>query len=156
MKVRMTAASAAVLAVGLLAAGCGSSSTTTSSGASGASGVQGVALSASQFVSQGNAICAAGNKVLNAAAKATFTSKNPSDAELRSFADVAVPSIQGQIDDIRALAPPADQADKVTAFLDAAQTALDKVKADPSLFAGNAFRGVNKLAVGVGLKTCAG
>lgn len=153
MKVRMTAASAAVLAVGLLAAGCGSSSTTTSSGTS---GVQGVALSAGEFASQGNAICAAGNKVLSAADKSTFTSKNPSDAELQSFADVAVPSIQGQIDDIRALAPPADQADKVTAFLDAAQTALDKVKADPGLFAGNAFGGVNKLAVGVGLKTCAG
>ena len=136
-------------------AGCGSSSTTTSSGASGASGVQGVALSASEFESQGNAICAAGNKVLAAADRSTFTSKNPSDAELRSFADVAVPSIQGQIDGIAALTPPADQADKVTAFLDAAQAALDKVKADPSLFAGNAFSEVNNLGTALGLKECA-
>jgi len=144
--------------MGLVVAGCGSSSSTTTSGASGASGasgVQGAALSATEFASQGNAICAAGNKVLNAAAKSTFTSKNPSDAELQSFADVAVPSIQGQIDDIRALTPPADEASKVTAFLDAAQAALDKVKADSTLFAGNAFGDVNKMAIDIGLKECA-
>lgn len=101
-------------------AGCGggddSSTTTASTGASAAP------LSSAEFVKQGNAICAAGNKTLDAAAQKIFTSQNPSDAQLQQFADAAVPSIQGQIDAIRALPAPSADADAVTTFLDTAQS----------------------------------
>jgi hypothetical protein len=143
---------AAIVAVGMMAAlvaGCGSSSSSTSTGASEAE------LSTTEFVHQGNAICQAGNKVLNKAASKTFTGGQPTDQQVQAFADVAVPSIQGQIDDIRALNPPADLDAKVSDFLDQAQTALDKVKKDPSLFQGQPFADVNKTAKGIGLTECA-
>lgn len=145
-----------LLALGLAVAGCGSSSTaTTSSGASGASGVQGAALSDSAFAAQGNKICTAGNKTLAQAAK-LLGSSNPSSADLQRYADVAVPSIQGQIDAVKALPAPSDEADQVSKFLSDAQAALDKVKADPSLFLKNVFSPINDEAKAIGLDTCAG
>jgi hypothetical protein len=147
----MKRAIAAVVAMGMItvfAAGCGSSSSSTSTSASAAE------LSTSEFVHQGNAICQAGNKVLNKAASKTFAGGKPTDQDFQSFAAVAVPSIQGQIDDISALNPPANLDAKVNDFLDQAQTALDKVKKDPSLFQGQPFADVNKTAKSIGLTEC--
>lgn len=128
-----------------------SSTTTASTGASAAP------LSSAEFVKQGNAICAAGNKTLDAAAQGIFTSQNPSDAQLQQFADAAVPSIQGQIDAIRALPAPSADADAVTTFLDTAQSVLDDVKSDPNLFgSGDPFKEVNAQANDLGLTECAG
>jgi len=87
----------AVVIAGVVVAGCGggdSSSTT--------------ALSKSDFLAQGNAICAKGDKEINAAAGKVFTqSQAPSQATQQKFVtDTVVPNIQGQIDAIDALPPP--------------------------------------------------
>ena len=164
MKTRIPLALAALAAAGaLFVAGCGGgddSSSTTASSASGATGASGTALTTEEFLKQGNAICAAGNKDTQQAAEQTFTGQKPTQAQVEQFASVLVPSVQSQIDAISALTPPADLADQVSTFLDDAQSALAKVKADPSLLLANdsdgPFADVNAQAKQIGLDECGG
>ncbi|MFL5891375.1 MAG: hypothetical protein ACJ75I_01390 [Solirubrobacterales bacterium] len=152
------------LVAGLVLAGCGggsSSSTTGASGASGTSGAQGAALSKSEFVAKGNAICAKGSQEINAEAKKIFTSNQaPSQATQEKFVtDTVIPSIQQQIDGLDALPAPSGDEDQVQAIVDAAQSALDKAKQDPSLLTdqaqgGDPFAQANKLADDYGLTKC--
>jgi hypothetical protein len=138
------ALAALALGAGLTSAGCGGEDH----------------LSKSEFLSQGNAICAKGNKEIDAAAKKTFDKQRPSSAELNRFAeDTLIPSIQGQIDGIDDLSAPAGDEDQVNAIVDEAQSALDKGKADPSLLVSeknDPFSKANKLANDYGLKACGG
>ena len=130
-----------VLAVPLLAAGCGGGGDDN--------------LSKSEFVSQGNAICKKGNQQLNAAGKAL--GKHPTKAQLNSFVTASViPNIQRQVDQLRALDEPSADQDQVNAILDEADAALAKVKADPSLLTGNSdpFAKANKKAKAYGLTVC--
>ena len=156
----------AVIAVGAAfgAAGCGGDDETTSATttAVGATGEAGVPVSDDEFVTEANAICAAGNGEIDTAAEELFTAGEPTDAELDQFAnDVLVPSIEGQIEAIGALTPPDEIADEVTTFLEDAEAALDEVESDPSLLAGNTgaadpFADVNDEAAQLGLDECAG
>jgi hypothetical protein len=149
----------AIAVLAFAAAGCGDDETTTDSGASGATGASGPPLSQEEFVSEGNAICKAGNKEIEQAASETFSGQ-PTPAQVEQFAtDAAIPSIQGQIDAIRALQPPEDVAGDVETFLNDAQDALDQVQDDPQLLAaeGNAdpFADVGDEADAIGLDECA-
>jgi hypothetical protein len=112
----------AAFAIGsaLAIAGCGGSSSKSS------------AITKSQFVSKANAICAAGNQKTSAAA--AKLGNNPSKSQILNYATgVLIPSIQSQIDAIRALgAPPGDQA-TVSNFMDLAQADLNKLKGNPTL-----------------------
>ncbi len=70
-----------------------------------------------------------------------------------------VPSIQGQIDAIRAIGEPAQGAEELDAFLDDAQQALDELENDPSALTepqADPFGDVNKQAKALGLTECAG
>jgi hypothetical protein len=163
MKNRLLIPFALFAALGALAvAGCGGGDDTSSTtGTSGASGVTGTALTETEFVSQANAICKAGDKDVNAAAQDTFGGQQPTDAQVEQFAtETLVPSIQGQIDGIRALVPPEDIADDVTTFLDDAEAALGQIQDDPSLLQASnnegPFADVNKQADALGLTSCAG
>jgi hypothetical protein len=143
----------ALLAAGgaLAVTGCGDDDETTTS----------ASLTEDEFVSQANEICATGDKEIDAVARETFTGQEPSDAEVEQFAtDVVIPSIQGQIDAIRALTPPEEIAGDVTTFLDDAEAALAEVEDDPLLLqaSDNAgpFADVNDQADALGLTECAG
>ena len=137
----------ALVSLGLLATGCGSGSSGTSST---------TALTKTQFLAQGNAICTGGNKKLEAAEKAL--GKNATEAQFKAFiAGTFASEVQRQIDAIKALAAPsADQAE-VTRMLDLAQTDLNKVKADPNVLASKVspFHGFSSLAHAYGLSACA-
>lgn len=142
---------AAMLIVGLAAAGCGSSSSSSSSTST-------PALTKAEFLVKGNAICTAGNKTLNAAQTKAFGNKQPSKAQLTSFAKTSfAPIIQGQIDAIRALAAPSGDETTVTKMLDSAQTGLNTVKSKPAVLAGgpDSFANFRKLAHPYGLTVCA-
>ena len=141
---------AAVLIVGLAATGCGSKSSSKTSAKPAA------AITKADFLAKGNAICNKGNKELNAlgaklgkkATKAQFTA-----AAKNSY----VPSIQAQIDGIRALGAPSGDEATVKKFLDLAQADLNRIKGKPSLLFGNTrqFADFAKIAHPYGLKACA-
>jgi hypothetical protein len=152
MRSRLTGglALAAVLSAGV-AAGCGGG---------------GDHLTRAEFDKQGNAICKKGNQEINKAARSAFVVKSkkkpsgpPGAAQFKKFADdTLIPNVQSQIDQIRDLNPPSADEDQVNAILDAAQSALDKAKKDPTLLENNKntpFKKANKLANAYGLTVCA-
>jgi hypothetical protein len=117
-------------------------------------------LTKAEFLKQGNAICAKGNKEIDAAANKTFEKgQQPSKAQITKFAeDTLIPSVEEQIDGLRDLNPPSADEDQVNAILDEAESALDETKDDPSVFAQDKdpFKKANQLAGQYGLKQCAG
>ena len=116
------------------------------------------ALTKQEFLDQGNAICEAGNKATEAESEEVFSDGQPTDDEFEQFAtDVLVPSIQGQIDDIRALGTPEGDDGEVSEILDSAESDLDDLKSDPSIIAsGDPFAETNQALESYGLTVCAG
>ena len=138
---------AATLTVGLIAAGCGSTSKTTNASTT-------AALSKPEFLAQGNAICAQGNQTLGAAEKAL--GKQPSEAQFKAYvADTFAPTVQKQIDGIRALAAPTGDQASITNMLGVAQTELNQVKRNPVMLNEKTFVSFAKLAHPYGLSACA-
>ena len=151
MNIRKTSAMAAALSALLLFAvsGCGDDETTSST----------TALTKQEFLDQGNAICDAGNKDIDAEAQDIFSGgKQPSSDELEQFATgTLIPSVQGQIDDLRALGAPEGDEEQVSQILDSAESDLSDLKSDPSLIAsGDPFAETNQELKAYGLTTCAG
>jgi hypothetical protein len=159
---------ATIAAVGSIAvAGCGGGDDTSTTATTGASGATGTAepLTTDQWVTQADAICAQGDKQQQTAIKDFFqqqgipTDQQPSDAQLEQLAtDVLIPNIEQQIDSIKALPVPEDDADRVNAFVDQADSDLSALQDDPSQITdGNAnpFAETQTLAKDLGLKNCA-
>lgn len=147
---------AALLIVGACVAGCGSSSSTTTETTA--------AISKAEFVKQGNAVCAKGEKAqeagVNAYAKEHGLKGNqePTKAQQTEIVEtVFVPNIQSQINGVKALGAPSGEEQQVSAALEAAQQALDKAKANPAVFFGNEdlFAAAGKQLHALGLKECA-
>jgi uncharacterized protein HemX len=143
----------AVLILGFAAAGCGSSSSSSKTTSSTAT----TALTKAQFVARANAICSTGNNQI-AAADAKL-SKNPTKAQITAVVKTTTaPSIQAQINGIRALGAPSGDKATVTNMLNLAQADLNKVKSNPaSLATGGAspFADFAKVAHPYGLTACA-
>jgi hypothetical protein len=145
---KSTIAIAALVIATLGAAGCGSSSKSTTTSTP--------ALTKADFLARGNAICTNGNKVTDAAA--SKLGKSPSKAQVvASVKSTTVPSIQAQITAIRALGAPSGDEATVTKFLDLAQADLNKIKSNPAvLFSNvNSFADFAKIAHPYGLTACA-
>jgi hypothetical protein len=147
---RLIALIGAVMAFAAIAAGCGSSDSTTDSTAS---------LTKAEFLKQGNAICAAGNKEINAGfEELSFDEKKgPTEAQIEEVAeDTVVPSVTKQIGEIRDLGFPSGEEETYETFLDNAEAAVEEVEEDPSSVAGNSdpFADVNKEANAIGLVKC--
>ncbi len=140
---------AGVIAVAMFAAGCGSSDDTSSTEAS---------LTKAEFVKQGNAICAAGNKEINTGfEEAVPKGKQPTEDQIAEVAEtVLVPSVTKQIGEIRDLGAPSGEEEAVETFLAGAEKDVEKVEEDPSSIAGNEdpFADVNKEAAALGLTKC--
>ena len=139
----------AALVAGALFAGCGGgdSSDTTAT-----------ALSKAEYQKQGNAICAKGNKVIAAQVQKQFKNGQPTQQQIEQFAtETAIPTIQNEIDQLRALPAPSGDEATVNAIYDAAQQGIDAAKKDPSIIAQDnpqAFAKANKLAKAYGLGVC--
>jgi hypothetical protein len=159
------------LATALIAAGCGGDddepTTTaategTATGATGATGAADVSPERAELIEQADEICAEGDREIDAEAQDVFgnAQQEPPQAEQEAFVeDTVVPNIQDQIDQLRELDPPEEDADEFTAILDDAQAALDEVEADPSVLSrgsggGDPFAEVNQRAQAFGLKAC--
>ena len=165
MHFRLWALLSLVLAMGLVAAGCGDDDdeTTTAATSETTGGVvAGAPLSEDEFIAEADAICEAGDAEIDAAAQDFFPEGgSPGIAEETAFAsEVLLPSIQEQIDQIRGLTPPEGSEDDVTAFLDTAQETVDELKEDPTPLTGGGsggdpFTETERLATQLGLQVCA-
>jgi hypothetical protein len=154
---RLIALLAALMAVALIAAGCGSSDdSTTDSTAS---------LTKAEFLKQGNAVCAAGNKKLEAGFESFAKENNlkenkkPTDAQFEELAEtVLVPGVQGQIDGLRALGTPEGDEGELDELLTSAEEVVEEVEEEPLLIAEEngeePFATVNQEASAYGLTTC--
>lgn len=117
-------------------------------------------LSKAEFVKQADAICAKGDKRIEAVAEKTFAGgKQPDKAEITKFiSDTALPETRKQIEGIEDLDPPKDDEDEVNAITDAANEAIEKIEANPELGAqegaDDPFAKATKLAREYGLKDC--
>jgi hypothetical protein len=146
---RLIALIGAVMAFAAIAAGCGSSDSTTDSTAS---------LTKAEFLKQGNAICAAGNEEINAGFnKFLPKGKQPSKAELdEAMETVLIPSISKQVEEIRALGAPEGEEEAVEDFLAGAEEELEKGEEEPASLATNAsFSKTNREGKAIGLTSCA-
>lgn len=142
---------AGALAAGLIAVGCGGNDDESSD-----TGTEAAVLTKEEFIVQANAICEAGNAEINQAGEAQQGA--PGTPEFDAFVtDTLVPNVQGQIDDIRALGIPEEDADQVNGLLDEAESILDEIAADPaSVTQGDPFAPINQGLEDYGLTTCAG
>jgi hypothetical protein len=146
---RLFALSAAVFALVLVAAGCGSGSDS---------------ISKQEFITKADAICKKGNdqinSEINAYAKKVGLSGNtqPTDAQATEIANtILIPSVQSQHDDISDLGAPSGDQDQVDAILSAVQDGIDQAKSDPTgLLQSNdtTFAKANQLAKDYGLTVC--
>jgi hypothetical protein len=151
MKSKLTWIVACALALGLIAAGCGDDDDGNDDSGATDTSASTETLTKAEFIEQGNEICRQGNAELQKA----FQEQQGGDsgAELRALVeDTLIPSVQGQIDKIRALGPPDDQ---VTQVLDQAEGVLDELEADPAKLQGDPFGEVNKGLTEAGLTECA-
>ncbi len=151
---RIAALLTAALAFAAVAAGCGGNDDSDNT----------ASLTKAQFLKQGNAICAAGNKEIEEEFEAfnedghLDENQEPSDAEAEEIANtILIPSVSKQIDELRELGAPEGEEEKVDEILDAAEEALEEVEDDPEsvVTEGNGpFTDVNKMTREYGLTTC--
>jgi hypothetical protein len=143
---RLAVAGSLIAAVG--AAGCGSSSTTSTKTATVP------AITKAQLVAKANAICTTYNGPLLAAG--TKLAGHPSPAQVVAIVQSAyVPSIEAQIRAITALGVPAGEQAEITKMLALAQADLNELKRNPGLVATDVFGGFARVAHPYGLTACA-
>lgn len=132
------------LALSLIVSGCGGGDDDKTS------------ISKADFIEQADAICAAGDVEIEAAADAL--GDDPTQEQIEAFAvDTLVPSVQGQHDAIDALGAPEGDEDAISAMLDALQGSIDTVEADPSTInaeGADPFADANQMAQDYGLTDC--
>jgi hypothetical protein len=86
--------------------------------------------------------------------------RRPSDAELEAFVEeVALPNLRGQLDELRALTPPAGDQARVEATYDAAGRAIESLAANPGAVTDSArtarlFAPALRSARAYGFKVC--
>lgn len=111
------------------------------------------AISKADFLEQGNAICAQGNKGI---AKVFETVDfDDQDAVATAVKEQLIPSVQGQIDRLRALGYPEGDEDTLEGIYGDAEDDLSALEADPTiLFSGDPFADTNQELIDYGLTVC--
>lgn len=156
-----SALTAIVLAA--IAAGCGgggdTSGTTTSSSGGGETTAAG--LSKAAFIKQGDAICADANEQGEKDAEEfaednDFQLEKATEAELeQAVADVLVPSLNRQAEEIGALEAPEGDEQQVEAIVASLEDAATAIEEDPGLaFEAEALKRPSQLAASYGFKVC--
>lgn len=141
---------APLIAVALAFAGCG--------------GGDDEGLSKAEYVKQADAICQKASDQLDKdsqAAVQALGTDSPTDEQLAKIAtDVAIPNLEKQLSDLKALAAPKDDESTVDALYSDVGGAIAKVKADPVSLINSGgsdvspFASANEKAKAYGLKVC--
>ncbi len=135
----------AVAVAGMLVAGAASS----------CGGDDEEALSKSEYIKRGDAICARGDREIEKAA-GRLGPGQPNPKEIADFGkNTAIPNIESQLSKLRDLPAPEGDEDTVKRIYDAADDAVEKAKADPEVFVrGQPFREATRMAQEYGFKAC--
>lgn len=152
MNKALLAALAALFVLAALVAGCGGGDETTD---------ETVTLTKAEFIEQGDAICKKGNDLSEKEAE-EFAEAN--DFELgkaskeqleEAVAEVLVPNLNQQAEELDALGAPEGDEDKVEAIVVSLEGAADELEDEPGLiFEGKALKEPTELAQDYGLKVC--
>jgi hypothetical protein len=149
---------AGVLAIAIVAAGCGSSGDSSSSDTSATT----AALSKAEFIKQGDAICANGSKSIATEANEfaeenNVNTKKPTKAQKEEvIVDVVAPALRKQGDEIAALGAPSGDEAEAEAIVAAVEGAADELEETPSLLFGSKtpLSKASKLTASYGFKVC--
>lgn len=155
MSKRVIALLAALTALALIVAGCGSSGGSTDTTSS---------LTKAEFVKKGNAICAEGNEEIEEGVE-KFAKEHginqkqpPTKAQYTEVAEeVLLPAVSNQVEGIRGLGLPSEGEEEADKVLKAAEKGIEEAEEDPSSLAtegGGPFAEANKLARKFGLTKC--
>jgi maltose-binding protein MalE len=158
---RLITTLAGVVAIAVIAAGCGSSSDDSSS-----SSDEGASLSKAEFIKEGDAICEKGNQSIESEAE-EFAEENGIDVEKPTTAeqeevvsDVVGPGIATEAEEIGALGAPSGEEAEVEAIVAAVEAGAEEAEENPSSIVevegGGPFAEANKLANNYGFKICGG
>jgi hypothetical protein len=153
---RLIALLCGACALALFAAGCGGGGDNTSSTAS---------LTKAQFIKKADGICESAEEKLESEFESFAKQHNlsekqpPTQKESAEAAEtILLPSIEGQVEDIRALGAPSGEEQKVEELLAAVEAGVEKGKQDPVAFieeeGDNPLNKANKMAREYGLKVC--
>jgi ABC-type glycerol-3-phosphate transport system substrate-binding protein len=153
----------AVLVIGLVAAGCGSSDDSTTGSTDGGE-TSTASLTKPELIKQGDEICTTGNEAIEEEAEA-FAEENEIDIEKATteqqeevVAQVVAPEIKAQAEEIAALGAPSGDEDEVEAIVTAVEDAAAEAEEDPSLIVeeegAGPFQEANELATDYGFKVC--
>jgi hypothetical protein len=166
---------AGVLAIAIVAAGCGSSGgDTSSSGSSGSSGSSDssssdttattttAALSKTEFIKQGDAICTKGSESIETEANEfakenNVNTKKPTKAQKEEvIVAVVAPDLRKQAEEIAELGTPSGEEAEVEAIVAAVEGAADELEETPSLlFASKSpLSKASELSSKYGFKVC--
>jgi hypothetical protein len=144
---------AGVVAIAVVAAGCGSSSDDSTETTA--------ALTKAVFIKQGDAICVKGDKSLEAEADEFAkendidTNKPTTEQQEEVVSDVVGPAIREQGEEIDALGAPSGDEEQVEAIVAAVTSGAEEMEADPSsLTDKNPLAEATKLAKEYGFKSC--
>jgi basic membrane lipoprotein Med (substrate-binding protein (PBP1-ABC) superfamily) len=145
---------AAFAAITMIAAGCGGGGDSTTDSSS---------LTKAEFLKQGNAVCAKGNKEIEEGFKDFekengLQNKQPTEAQLtEAIETIVLPAVRDQVDGIEALGAPSGEEEKVESITDAASEAVDEGEDDPASLTSekaDPFAKANELANEYGLVKC--
>lgn len=154
MSKALVAALAAFAAIAMIAAGCGGGGDSSSESSS---------LTKAEFLKQGNAVCAKGNKEIQEGFEEFeeengLQNKQPTKAQLTEVIEtVVLPGVRSQVEGVEALGAPSGEEAEVEAVTDAASEALEKGEEDPAALASekaDPFAEANELANEYGLVKC--
>ena len=136
----------AVSACALLAlAGCGDDG-----------GSESEELSRSEFIEQADAICKESNERIEAAEDDFADPESPTQEEIETAVDdILIPELRSQLEDLRDLEPPAEDADEVDAINDALASAIEALEEDwKSALQNDVLAEPSELAADYGLEDC--
>jgi hypothetical protein len=153
---RLIALLAGVMAIAIVAAGCGSSSDSSTDTV--------VALTKVEFIKQGDAICKKGSEQIEAEANAFAKENNidinkPTKAEQEEvISGVLGPALQNQADEISALGAPDGEEEKTVAIVEALESGAEELEDNPASLLEQSGTGpldkANGLANKFGFKQC--
>lgn len=140
---------AGLVAIAVIAAGCGGGSNDS--------------LTKAEYVEQGDAICKKGNTEIENDVQAYAKQHNisleskPTEAQFAELSEnVVIPGVRNQLDGLRGLTPPSNDEDAANELLDALDEGLEKGEEDPAAFvtSGDPLAKANKMAKEFGFKKC--